>query len=62
MDKSRDEEYFLELCDSKSGKPLRSVAVCDIEEIEPTNGTRFLLQYYVDPPGSNLPILGKKIA
>jgi predicted RNase H-like nuclease (RuvC/YqgF family) len=41
-DKSREEDYFLEICDSK-GKPLRAIAVCDIEGIEPCQGTRFLL-------------------
>jgi hypothetical protein len=60
-DKSRDEEYFLDICDSK-GKSLRMIPVADIEQIEPVQGTKFLLQYNQNPPGSNIPILGKKIA
>jgi hypothetical protein len=61
IDKSKDEEYFLEICDSK-GKSVRQIPVQDIESIEPVQGTKFLLQYNQNPPGSNIPILGKKIA
>ena len=33
--------------------------MCDIEDIEPLHGTRFVLNYMAAPLGSNLPILGK---
>ena len=42
LDKSREEEYFLEMCDAK-GKALRSIPVEDIEAIEPFQGTKFVL-------------------
>lgn len=58
VDKSKEEEYFLDICDLK-GNSLRQIAVWDIESIEPTNGTRFEVVYYVNPYGSNIPFVGK---
>ncbi len=33
--------------------------MCDIDGIEPLNGTKFSLLYRANPIGSNLPLLGK---
>ncbi len=46
IDRSQEEEYFLEIYDSK-GKLLKSIAVIDIEAIEPVQRTKFVLQYYI---------------
>jgi hypothetical protein len=34
VDKGREEEYFLDICDAK-GKSLRQIPVMDIDQIEP---------------------------
>ena len=34
IDKSKEEEYFLEICDLK-GTSMRQIAVTDIESIDP---------------------------
>lgn len=44
-DKSKTEEYFLDICDTK-GKSWKQIAVIDIESIEPVQGKEFSLQYY----------------
>lgn len=62
VDKGRAEEYFLEICDGKGGKALRQIAVCDIEAIEPIQGTRFALLYQASPLGANIPLLGGILA
>lgn len=56
-DKARTEEYFLDICDSKA-RSLRQIAVTDIQEIDPIQGTRFVLAYNAAPLGSNLPFVG----
>lgn len=56
-DKSREQEYFLEIANQK-GQALRQIAVCDIEEIEPMQGTKFMLSYVTAPIGSSLPLVG----
>ena len=43
-DKSHEREYFLEITDKKGSK--RRIAVADIEQIEPLQGTKFYLHYY----------------
>ena len=48
----------MDICDPK-GKSMRTIAVCDIDSLEPQNGTRFTICYKADPYGSSLPILGK---
>jgi hypothetical protein len=56
-DKSKDEEYFLEIATLK-GQQVRLIPVSDIEEIEPLHGSRFLISYVTSPMGSNLPFVG----
>lgn len=51
-DKSEDGEFFLEIQPSGSseGKKMRKrICIIDIDEIEPVQGTKFLLKYYQDP-------------
>jgi len=45
-------EYFLEIIDKKGGK--RRILVTDIEEISPTQGTKFYLNYQVSTLASEL--------
>ena len=51
-DKSEDGEYFLEIQNGGStegNKMRRRICIIDIEEIEPLQGTKFLLKYYQRP-------------
>lgn len=57
-DKSKDQEYFLEISTPK-GQQVRLIAVSDIEEIEPLQGTRFVISYVTSPMGSTLPLVGQ---
>lgn len=46
-DKSEDGEFFLEIAStSQEGAKRRRICVIDIEDIEPLQGTKFLLKYY----------------
>lgn len=46
-DSSReDSEYYLDITDSR-GKSWKQIPVLDIESIEPDQGIKFILTYYV---------------
>lgn len=51
-DKSQEREFFFEITDKKGNK--RRIAVADIEQIEPLQGTKFYLHYYVSSLTSDL--------
>ena len=47
-----NDEYFLEIIDSKGYK--RRIAITDIEEIEPIKGTTFMLKYHSSSMASDI--------